>query len=298
MHGGPSHVDTFDYKPKLDRRRRQGRSAGPRSAAAKLLGSPLKFAPARPERAVDLASCSPSWPSTPTTCASSTACTPTCRTTRRRSCRCTPAASSSSRPSLGAWMLYGLGTENENLPGFITLNPPADNGGAQNYGSAFLPGRLPGHADRRRRPAGRRGAAISNIAQPASSTARPAARQLDLRAGAQPRAARARAASTPSSRASSSRTSWPSACRRAVPEADGPRGRDRPRRWTLYGIDEQADRRLRPPVPAGPPASSRPACGSSRSRHGGWDHHRNLKDALDRELHGRSTSRSPACSPT
>jgi len=43
------------------------------------------------------------------------------------------------RPSLGAWTLYGLGTVNENLPGFITLNPPADNGGAQNYGSAFLP---------------------------------------------------------------------------------------------------------------------------------------------------------------
>jgi hypothetical protein len=43
------------------------------------------------------------------------------------------------RPSMGAWSLYGLGTENENLPGFITLNPPADFGGARNYGSAFLP---------------------------------------------------------------------------------------------------------------------------------------------------------------
>src|SRR6185369_11629102 len=43
------------------------------------------------------------------------------------------------RPSLGAWTLYGLGTENENLPGFITLNPPLNNGGSQNYGSAFLP---------------------------------------------------------------------------------------------------------------------------------------------------------------
>ncbi|MEQ1828615.1 MAG: DUF1501 domain-containing protein, partial [Pirellula sp.] len=43
------------------------------------------------------------------------------------------------RPSIGAWSLYGLGTENTNLPGFITLNPPADNGGAANYGSAFLP---------------------------------------------------------------------------------------------------------------------------------------------------------------
>src|SRR5205814_10685819 len=43
------------------------------------------------------------------------------------------------RPSVGAWTLYGLGSENANLPGFITLNPPSDNGGARNYGSAFLP---------------------------------------------------------------------------------------------------------------------------------------------------------------
>src|SRR6185295_2611966 len=43
------------------------------------------------------------------------------------------------RPSLGAWTLYGLGTENQNLPGFITLSPPSGFGGAQNYGSAFLP---------------------------------------------------------------------------------------------------------------------------------------------------------------
>jgi hypothetical protein len=34
---------------------------------------------------------------------------------------------------------YGLGTENEDLPGFITINPPSRVGGAQNYGSAFLP---------------------------------------------------------------------------------------------------------------------------------------------------------------
>ena len=43
------------------------------------------------------------------------------------------------RPSMGAWVSYGLGTENENLPGFITISPPNRVGGAQNYGSAFLP---------------------------------------------------------------------------------------------------------------------------------------------------------------
>jgi hypothetical protein len=43
------------------------------------------------------------------------------------------------RPSMGAWAFYGLGTENENLPGFVTISPPLQNGGPANYGSAFLP---------------------------------------------------------------------------------------------------------------------------------------------------------------
>ena len=43
------------------------------------------------------------------------------------------------RPSLGAWTLYGLGTENKDLPGFVSLSPSLYHGGAQNYGSAFLP---------------------------------------------------------------------------------------------------------------------------------------------------------------
>jgi hypothetical protein len=43
------------------------------------------------------------------------------------------------RPSFGSWLLYGLGTENANLPGFITINPSKDLGGPQNYGNAFLP---------------------------------------------------------------------------------------------------------------------------------------------------------------
>lgn len=43
------------------------------------------------------------------------------------------------RPSLGSWVIYGLGTSNQDLPGFVTINPPGGAGGAQNYGSAFLP---------------------------------------------------------------------------------------------------------------------------------------------------------------
>ena len=43
------------------------------------------------------------------------------------------------RPSVGAWVTYGLGTENENLPGFVTIGPSGANGGPRNYSNAFLP---------------------------------------------------------------------------------------------------------------------------------------------------------------
>lgn len=43
------------------------------------------------------------------------------------------------RPSLGSWILYGLGTENQSLPGFVSLQPSDANGGPRNYSNAFLP---------------------------------------------------------------------------------------------------------------------------------------------------------------
>ena len=43
------------------------------------------------------------------------------------------------RPSMGSWILYGLGTDNGDLPGYVTINPTRTYGGPQNYGSAFLP---------------------------------------------------------------------------------------------------------------------------------------------------------------
>ena len=43
------------------------------------------------------------------------------------------------RPSMGAWISYGLGTENSNLPSFVTIDPTLNHGGVQNYGASFLP---------------------------------------------------------------------------------------------------------------------------------------------------------------
>jgi hypothetical protein len=50
------------------------------------------------------------------------------------------------RPSMGSWILYGLGTENQNLPGYITICQDTSQGGANNFGSAFLPATFQGTA--------------------------------------------------------------------------------------------------------------------------------------------------------
>jgi len=81
------------------------------------------------------------------------------------------------RPSMGSWINYGLGTENANLPGFVTLSPSLGNGGPRNYGNAFLPAVYQGTA------IGRAGvlakdATIRNL-QPARSP-EDAKRQFDL----------------------------------------------------------------------------------------------------------------------
>ena len=48
------------------------------------------------------------------------------------------------RPSMGSWVVQGLGTENRNLPGFITIKPTLWHGGEKNWSSSFLPGAYQG----------------------------------------------------------------------------------------------------------------------------------------------------------
>ena len=50
------------------------------------------------------------------------------------------------RPSMGSWVLYGLGSQNRNLPGYITIKPALAHGGAKNWASGFLPGSVQGTA--------------------------------------------------------------------------------------------------------------------------------------------------------
>ena len=55
-------------------------------------------------------------------------------------------SSTFTRPSMGSWTVYGLGSENRDLPGFITIKPALSHGGAKNWASAFLPGAFQGTA--------------------------------------------------------------------------------------------------------------------------------------------------------
>ena len=57
-----------------------------------------------------------------------------------------------SRPSYGAWVTYGMGSENENLPGYIAMCPGLPVADVSNWRSAFLPGIYQGtHIDTRRK---------------------------------------------------------------------------------------------------------------------------------------------------
>ena len=134
MRGAPSHLDTFDYKPKLNAD--NGKPA--QRPGATLLGSRWEFSqhgqgglwfsslfPELAKSADDLCmlhGMQTELPAHP-----------------QAYLRMHTGSSQFVRPSLGAWTHYGLGSLNENLPGFVSLTPPSGFGGVQNYGSAFLP---------------------------------------------------------------------------------------------------------------------------------------------------------------
>ncbi len=142
MNGGPSHVDTFDPKPMLATRSgepapesvRKGRNGN-----GKLMPSNFKFAkygqagidlselfPKLADRADDLCVIRSMYTDVPNhepalLMMNSGVIQPT-------------------RPSLGSWLTYGLGSENQDLPGFVVLCPGKPVVGPQLWSNSFLPG--------------------------------------------------------------------------------------------------------------------------------------------------------------
>lgn len=176
MQGGPSHVDSFDYKPVLEQRDGQQMAfddartiakTGKRGSQQRLMKSLWDFNPYGQSGKM----CSDLFPHMnqhvddmcfihsmhtegiahgPATLFLHTGTT------------------NFVRPSMGAWVSYGLGTENENLPGFVTISPSSGNGGPRNFGNAFLPAAFQGTAiGRAGKPA--KDSAIRNLMNPGRS---------------------------------------------------------------------------------------------------------------------------------
>jgi hypothetical protein len=131
MAGAPSHVDTFDHKPELTRM--NGTSV---RRNATLLGSPWRFRP-RGESGLMISDLFPEVGAHADRLCLLRGMKAGIPAHAQASMQMHTGSFQFVRPSMGAWSVYGLGSENENLPGFITINP--GNQGAGSYGSGFLP---------------------------------------------------------------------------------------------------------------------------------------------------------------
>ncbi len=144
MFGGPSHIDTFDPKPILNRD--SGKPlpfakpriiSFPRRGGA-LIGSPFEFK-RHGQSGAEVSELFPHVAGIVDDLAIV------------RSMHCTnprhggavlewhTGSDTFIRPAMGSWLTYGLGSENQNLPGYITICQALAEGGANNFGSAFLP---------------------------------------------------------------------------------------------------------------------------------------------------------------
>jgi len=142
MNGGPSHVDTFDPKPELSKH--NGKVPPPslnkgRGAGRLLMGSPFQFAK-HGKSGIEVSELFPEV----------AACVDDLCVVRSMATdipnhepallMMNSGQIQPTRPSLGSWLTYGLGTENQNLPGFVVLCPGKPVVGPQLWSNSFLPG--------------------------------------------------------------------------------------------------------------------------------------------------------------
>jgi hypothetical protein len=142
MSGGPSHVDTFDPKPRL---KQEGGKPLPfampklvRTRTGNLLPSPFKFQKHGrsgievSELLPRIASCVDDICVIRSMVADNINHNGACL-------QMNTGEQAFSRPSMGSWLLYGLGSENQNLPGFVVISPSQPAQGAPLWSSSFLP---------------------------------------------------------------------------------------------------------------------------------------------------------------
>ena len=145
MDGGPSHVDTFDYKPML--KKHEGQPIGARwtmkrsdsNAARVWMGCPWEFKQ-RGQSGLWVSDLFPHLAGVADHLCVVRSMVGEIQLHGQSNLLLHTGRTGGQAPSLGAWVSYGLGTENKNLPGYVLLNNDwVPNGGLENFGSSFLP---------------------------------------------------------------------------------------------------------------------------------------------------------------
>jgi hypothetical protein len=146
MEGGPSHIDLFDPKPELNRMHgktlpaRFGKVLTPMGTGGNnLLGSKRKFKKYG-QSGLDFSDWVPQMARHADEFAVLRACWADGLNHVGSVCQMNTGSILAGRPSLGSWALYGLGTVNQNLPGFVVLTDGGEvTGGSRNWGTGYMP---------------------------------------------------------------------------------------------------------------------------------------------------------------
>ncbi|AMV16791.1 DUF1501 domain-containing protein [Planctomyces sp. SH-PL14] len=142
MNGGPSHVDTFDPKPDLARyagQQPEELTKNYQRSVGKLFPSPFKFGKYG-ENGIDVSELYPHVAGVIDELCVIRSMHTDIPNHEPGLLIMNSGNSQPTRPSLGSWLTYGLGTENQNLPGYVVLCPGKPVVGPQLWGSSFLPG--------------------------------------------------------------------------------------------------------------------------------------------------------------
>jgi hypothetical protein len=183
INGGPSHVDTWDYKPELERRDGQELPGFDHDTGfftdqvGPLMKSPFRFRQ-HGQSGTWVSEIFPNLGRHVDDIAFIHSCYTETNNHSPALFQINSGLPRMGFPSVGAWVTYGLGTENQNLPGFVvmydTLGRGLPKGYAQNWGAGFLPGIYQGTA------LNPRGPAIDNLNRRAGMSNGQQRRQLDL----------------------------------------------------------------------------------------------------------------------
>lgn len=147
MSGGPSHVDLFDPKPSLTRLNGQPlpfeKPKLERTKTGNLFASPYQFSK-RGQCGMEISELLPNVAKHADDICLIRSMVADNINHNGACLQMNTGEQAFSRPSMGSWLLYGLGSENKNLPGFVVISPSQPAQGAPLWSSSFLPGEYQG----------------------------------------------------------------------------------------------------------------------------------------------------------